>query len=185
MRLHSLWLLLRTGHTDALMSETSSPTDAQENFSRCADVAIRRINYSAEDVGRGLFATAILPFGTVIERCPVIVVPKAEFEEHGQHTVLNHYTFLTPSGDHLLALGYGSLFNHRDPPNVRYDVQRRTKDRSVDYCVVFTVCAASGVQPDEELCIYYGPKLWFDDGQRAEARPADPTESDPLAGFDI
>jgi hypothetical protein len=39
-----------------------------------------------------------------------------------RHTVLEHYLFHTRSGDMLLALGIGSIFNHARKPNVDYRV---------------------------------------------------------------
>jgi hypothetical protein len=47
----------------------------------------------------------------------------------------------------------GSLFNHSDAPNVTYTIDTATE--SIRYTTV------RAVEPDEELCIYYGPNLWF------------------------
>ena len=48
----------------------------------------------------------------------------------------------------------GSLFNHSDSPNVTYSIDTATD--SIRYTTV------RAVEPDEELCIYYGPNLWFE-----------------------
>jgi SET domain-containing protein len=76
-------------------------------------------------------------------------------------TVLEHYLFNDKAtGGKLLALGYGSLFNHSQHPNVDYRVVVR--DSHGGRCIVYS----SGHQPiekGEELCIYYGSNLWFDD----------------------
>ena len=48
----------------------------------------------------------------------------------------------------------GSLFNHSDCPNVSYSIDTATE--SIRYTTV------RAVEPDEELCIYYGPNLWFE-----------------------
>lgn len=52
-----------------------------------------------------------------------------------------------------LALGLGSLFNHSDPPNVSFIL-----DTSTDSIRFVT---ARDIELGEELCIFYGHKLWF------------------------
>ena len=47
----------------------------------------------------------------------------------------------------------GSLFNHSDSPNVSYSIDTATE--SIRYTTV------RAVEPDEELCIFYGSNLWF------------------------
>ncbi|KAG1745824.1 cytidine deaminase-like protein [Suillus paluster] len=53
-----------------------------------------------------------------------------------------------------LALGLGSLFNHSTHPNVTYTFD------SAHECIRYT--STRRINPDEELCIFYGHKLWFD-----------------------
>ena len=48
----------------------------------------------------------------------------------------------------------GSLFNHSDSPNVSYSIDAATE--SIQYKTT------RAVEPDEELCIYYGSNLWFE-----------------------
>jgi tRNA-specific adenosine deaminase 3 len=48
----------------------------------------------------------------------------------------------------------GSLFNHSSHPNVSYTI-----DPAHD-CIRYT--STRTINPDEELCIFYGHKLWFD-----------------------
>ena len=55
----------------------------------------------------------------------------------------------------LLALGVGSLFNHSRQP---------TLDYRVDYdSLIIRYFAARAVTSGEELSVYYGDKLWFED----------------------
>ena len=51
----------------------------------------------------------------------------------------------------LLALGVGSLFNHSQTPNLDYRIDHN-------------------IAPDEELTIFYGSSIWFEDakGESAE-----------------
>lgn len=55
----------------------------------------------------------------------------------------------------LLALGVGSLFNHSRQPSLDY---------RIDYdSLIIRYFAARNVTQGEELTIYYGDNLWFED----------------------
>ncbi|KAE9404000.1 cytidine deaminase-like protein [Gymnopus androsaceus JB14] len=73
-----------------------------------------------------------------------------------------------------LALGIGSLFNHSNSPNVSYTLDPQTD--SIRYKTV------RDVDVDEELCIFYGHKLWF---KPIEAIPSavDPESEDGWGGL--
>ena len=47
----------------------------------------------------------------------------------------------------------GSLFNHSEYPNVSFSLDTKSE------CIRYT--ATRPILPDEELCIFYGHKLWF------------------------
>lgn len=134
---------------------------------------------SQKSIHRGLPASREIPAQTVVEISPVLLFGKEEYQEHGRHTVLEHYTFVWRDGRMALALGLGrsftvmplakglcssntgSLFNHSRTPNVSYTLDPSTE--SIRYTT------ARVIHPEEELCIFYGHKLWFDpaDGQDA------------------
>ncbi|KAH9999627.1 cytidine deaminase-like protein [Russula compacta] len=103
--------------------------------------------------GRGVYASKAMPAYTLLEISPALLFSAEEYEAHGRHTVLDHYTFKWRDGRMALALGLGSLFNHSDSPNVSYTIDTATE--SIRYTTV------RAVEADEELCIYYGPNLWF------------------------
>ena len=42
--------------------------------------------------GRGVFASALIPAGTVVETCPVLVLDRQQNTEHVEKTELYHYT---------------------------------------------------------------------------------------------
>lgn len=129
--------------------------------------------------GRGVFATAPIARGTIIEVVPVIVLSLENYSLHGQYTELAHYTFCWPGGGQAVALGLtGSMWNHRSPPNVGFvrDAALRT----------ITFSAVEPIALGEECCIDYGRHLWFDTGGEAAvgvgARDTlDEDESDFLA----
>mmetsp|Transcript_2887 Transcript_2887/g.5932 ORF Transcript_2887/g.5932 Transcript_2887/m.5932 type:complete len:151 (+) Transcript_2887:3-455(+) len=112
--------------------------------------------------GRGLFSIDPLFRGDLIHEAPCLLVPHASYKEHACHTVLEHYLFNCKDGDRLLALGYGSIFNHSDPPNVDY---RLDKD-----AMTIRYYAARDIEADEELCIYYGANLWFEEVEEGSSR---------------
>ncbi|EPQ51006.1 hypothetical protein GLOTRDRAFT_81597 [Gloeophyllum trabeum ATCC 11539] len=118
------------------------------------------IRYS-EGKGRGVFATRRIDPQTVIEISPVLLFTKDEYRDHGRHTVIDHYTFKWRDGRMALALGLGSLFNHSDHPNVSYTLDTETES------IRYTTTRA--VAPDEELCIFYGHKLWFENADAGSA----------------
>ena len=80
---------------------------------------VRRVDYTPEDVGRGVFARTPMKCGTLVELAHCILVNQAEYLAHIKHTVLEHYVFnCRASRDVLVCLGLGSLFNHSDAPNL-------------------------------------------------------------------
>ncbi|KZT53134.1 cytidine deaminase-like protein [Calocera cornea HHB12733] len=120
------------------------------------------------DKGRGVYATSPLARGTLIEVSPVLLFTPQEWEEHGRHTVLDHYTFIwripgQPKPSMALALGLGSMFNHSSRPNVSFN--RNIAAQTIEYTTT------RDIAPEEELCISYGDsaRLWFpvvDDADR-------------------
>jgi SET domain-containing protein len=80
------------------------------------------------DKGRGVFARANIRKGTVIERVPVIVIPVQEVFGQPARSKLADYVFKWERDTVVIALGYGSLYNHSYRPNARfYDDGRLTQ----------------------------------------------------------
>ena len=72
----------------------------------------------------GLFCSRPIPRGTLIHTAPCLLFPLASYESHARHTVLEHYLYNCRNGDRLLALGYGSIFNHHREPTVDYRIEK-------------------------------------------------------------
>lgn len=134
-------------------------------------------------LGRGVFASQPIPSNTILDTCPVLILPPSEVSQHTRHTTLNHYTYnwpLAPSHPlhpnpsktsavttQAVILGLGSMFNHSSiAQNVGWlrDVQNEV--------VVYKTLR--DVHAGEELCISYGPPehLTFVDVE-GEARMAE------------
>lgn len=71
--------------------------------------------------GRGVFCTTFIPKDSLIEICPVIIIPEHEVEIIHE-TDLHDYYFVWGEQDKqaAIALGYGSLYNHSYRPNADY-----------------------------------------------------------------
>ena len=90
---------------------------------------------------------------------------------------LEHYLFNVAGGDKLLALGYGSLFNHSGHPNVDYRVD------AANLCIRYL--SGHNIQKDEELCISYVENLWFEDASTGsqESSKSEPEILEGMASF--
>ena len=99
--------------------------------------------------GRGVFAAERFGAGEVVEECPVILFKKPYEVLHKElKTVVFHWP--VPEGaaeTQALALGYGSLYNHANPSNLRYEVDRDSR--------LLRYIAAREIAADEELTINY------------------------------
>ena len=70
----------------------------------------------------------------------------------------------------------GSLFNHADPPNVSFSLDTSTS--SIRYTTT------RDIEPGEELCIFYGHKLWFSLSSDVDRAPSpSPTVDDGWGGL--
>ena len=99
--------------------------------------------------GRGVFAAGRFNVGEVVEECPLILFKKPYEVLHKElKTVVFHWP--VPEGSaaiQALALGYGSLYNHANPSNLRYEIDRDS--------LLLRYIAARDIAPDEELTINY------------------------------
>ncbi|RMF01649.1 MAG: SET domain-containing protein-lysine N-methyltransferase, partial [Bacteroidetes bacterium] len=77
----------------------------------------------SEARGRGIYTAQEIPAGSIIELCPVIVIPSRDLLAIHK-TVLHDYYFLWgTTGEAALALGYGSIYNHAATPNADYEME--------------------------------------------------------------
>ena len=110
-----------TDSSDGVLRVLPVRLDGQDaaDEEREPSVSVRDVQYTDEEVGRGVFALKRLAKSTLVEVAHCIWVPKAEYEDKVSKTVFEHYVFnCKKRGGAMLCLGLGSLFNHSDPPNL-------------------------------------------------------------------
>ena len=70
--------------------------------------------------GRGVFARRAIKKGEVIEKVPVILIPKETVVGNAFGKVLDKYVFWWNNKTLAISLGYGSMYNHSFTPNAEY-----------------------------------------------------------------
>lgn len=155
---------------------SSAEAVPQKSLEGGSEATIFRVDTGLK--GRGLFASQDIAPGSLIHEAPCLRVVKEEYEKLMRFTILEHYLFNADKGDKFLALGYGSLFNHSQRPNVDYRVD------STNLCIRY-ICGHKPILKDEELTISYGGKLWFDDASEGEeeSSESDDDTTDGMANF--
>ena len=112
--------------------------------------------------GRGIYAKDDIEKGEVIEVCPVI-----EISEHDASNVKEGIltTYIYYSGKNkekaLIALGFGSIYNHTYAPNAQYRIN--------DAEQTITFAAILDIKKDTEITVNYNHEttkdikpLWFE-----------------------
>lgn len=107
--------------------------------------------------GRGVFATAPIAAGTLIEAALVIIVPAAQCALLDK-TILHDYYFrwaeeADAAAAGAVALGLVSLCNHSRRPNAR--VRRNPAAATLD------LLAQEAIAGGDEITIDYNCPLWF------------------------
>jgi SET domain-containing protein len=109
-------------------------------------VYIREI--SAE-IGRGVFSNKAFAKDEIVEVAPVILMSEKyrNLPIELKNRVFNWgYLTKTKPGSAFI-LGYGSMYNHSDAPNLRYEADNNS--------MVMRYVARRAIDPDEQLTIHY------------------------------
>lgn len=109
--------------------------------------------------GWGVFAKEFINTDEIIEICPIITLPIIKGEST---SLLIDYRFNFPSGtpewsEQVIALGYGSIYNHSDNPNANW--------YSNNIGRTFQFFAIKPIQPGDEILVYYGDENYWNDGR--------------------
>lgn len=98
--------------------------------------------------GRGVFAARAYSCGEIVEECPVIVVKIVfPFLPNEMKTIVFNWASKDEPNQFAIALGYGSLYNHDNPANMR------TKNDKENLLLRFI--AQRDIQEGEELTHNY------------------------------
>lgn len=111
--------------------------------------------------GRGVFATAAIKTGEIIESCPVIALKDVKDREKLRRTGLVNYYFLwgEKRDRSAICLGFGSLYNHSYEPNAAY--KKFIEREQMDFF------ALKDIAEGEEITVNYNgvptdtKKLWI------------------------
>jgi len=113
---------------------------------------------AAGDLDRGVFTAESIEPGSIIEICPVIVLPPGD-RDHIHSSRLHDYYFIwEPEGATAIALGYGSLYNHANDSNADYEMDMDAR--------TLTVRCVRPIAAGDEITIDYTDgvnrdTLWF------------------------
>jgi len=113
---------------------------------------------------RGVFANTKIKIGETIERCPIIEIPKHELESMGESILINYFYFFGKKKERLLiALGFGSIYNHNYIPNATYKI--KPKQKLIEFISI------KEIKKDQEITVNYiqgnskSRPLWFEEAK--------------------
>ena len=114
------------------------------------------------NAGRGVYARRNIKKNEIIEKCPVIEVPKHDMANLRESFLVTYFFYFGKKRQRLaVALGFGSIYNHSYKPNARFKI--KPTEKSIDFI------ALNDIKKDEEITVNYkypNPKnkrpLWLD-----------------------
>ena len=103
--------------------------------------------------GRGVFALKNIKKDEVVEMCPIMIINEKDYL-HLKKTILGGYVFGYTGRAAMLALGYGSLYNHHNSPNAMYELVEHENGKE-HYSELY-ITAIKPIPKDGEIYINYG-----------------------------
>ena len=136
--------------------ESSTPQKPAFEDPNSRNAVMRRVRGR----GRAIFARRKISSGEVIERAPVIVIPKKQWP-YVKKTILEDYAFDWGENDEesVIALGYISIYGHSYSPNAKLE---QLTDQ-----LLMQVTALKPIESGQEITINYNgdpanrDALWF------------------------
>ncbi len=107
--------------------------------------------------GRGVFATADVRKGEIVEVCPTLDVESKDVSGR-----MDDYVFSSNAGEGIsrLILGYGMLYNHADEPDIEH-VEHGEDE--------VAMIALRDIREGQEIMLSYGREWWDSREQRPDA----------------
>ena len=114
------------------------------------------------NAGRGVYARRDIKKGEIIETCPVIEVPKHDVANLRESILVTYFFYFGKKRDRLvIALGFGSIYNHTYEPKATY--KKKHAEKTINFI------ALKNIKKDDEITVNYNygnPKdkspLWFE-----------------------
>src|SRR5690348_13283481 len=111
--------------------------------------------------GRGVFARSNIKKGELIEICPVIGISESDTSNLIESILVTYFYYFGRKKERsVVALGFGSIYNHSSQPNAIYKEQY--EDQTIEFWTL------KEIKKDEEITVNYiqGNKnninpLWF------------------------
>lgn len=109
-------------------------------------------------MGRGVFATEDIKKGEIIEVAPILVLQFEDFIDTRWNLLFEYYFWL--DDEVVLALGYGSMYNHSVSANAGYEIDIKNKS--------ITFKSIKQIKKGEEVLFNYKGStsakapLWFE-----------------------
>ena len=99
--------------------------------------------------GRGAYAARPIRDGEVVEECPVVLFSGsfASIPDEIRKLLFNWGVLANVRDTHALPLGYGSVYNHANPANMRYEADPALP--------LLRYIAVRAIAQDEELTVNY------------------------------
>ena len=114
------------------------------------------------NAGRGVYAKYDIKKNELIEKCPVIEVPQHDVANLCESILITYFYYFGKKKERvLIALGFGSIYNHTYEPNARYKISE--EEMTIDFI------ALKDIRKNDEITVDYSngnPKdkspLWFE-----------------------
>lgn len=117
-----------------------------------------------KNAGRGVFAKVAIKKGESIEQCPVIPLSEYDTAAITEGMLISYLFYFGKNMERaVIALGFGSIYNHVSSPNAYYKEHPEKQ--------VLEFIALKDMQKDEEITVNYNREknkhdkipLWFEE----------------------
>ncbi len=115
------------------------------------------------NAGRGVYARRDIKKNEIIEKCPIIDIPKHDLSHLSESFLVTYFFYFGKNKERfLIALGFGSIYNHTYKPNAKYVI--KDKEGMINFI------ALSNIKKDDEITVNYKSEnsknknpLWFEE----------------------
>lgn len=100
------------------------------------------------NAGRGVYANRNIKKGETIERSPIIEIPQHDMSILRGSILVTYFFFFGKNKERIaIALGFGSIYNHSNKPNIAYKI--KPKEKLIEFI------ALDDIKKNDELTFNY------------------------------